>query len=288
MQKKYPIYLLMLSLMVAFSIIAAVPAFSQTSTVYNSIPKPLPGNVASEGPEAYAFAELGDGLSLAGNTGTIGQVAVVMSSWACQAGTWQSGCVTVSGATFSQSLTVNLYSVVDNTIPPQSGSKLATITQTFNLPYRPSSTPTKCGTGAWYSTKDKLCYHGLAVPISVDFSGQKIAIPTNGKLIVTVAYATTHYGVSPIGESAACYGTTAGCPYDSLNISTESDGGFPGYPLDANGIFVNYTLPNTSCTGATTTGVLVDDTAPGCWVGYRPQIQVQAHNVTNKPKGNGL
>jgi hypothetical protein len=39
MQKRYSVHLLMLSLMVAFSMIAAVPAFSQTSTVYNSIPK---------------------------------------------------------------------------------------------------------------------------------------------------------------------------------------------------------------------------------------------------------
>jgi hypothetical protein len=152
-----------------------------------------------------------------------------MSSWACQSGSWTaSNCVTTSGATFSQSLTVNLYSVVDNTIPPQSGGSLGTIKQTFNIPYRPTSTPSKCGgdAGRWYSTKDKTCYHGFAVPISVDFSGQKIAIPANGKLIVTVAFNTTSAGPIPIGVTA-CNATSAGCPYDSLNIGTESDGGFP-------------------------------------------------------------
>jgi hypothetical protein len=41
-------------------------ASAQTQTGYNSIPKPLPGNVASEGPEAYAFRELGDGFTLQG------------------------------------------------------------------------------------------------------------------------------------------------------------------------------------------------------------------------------
>jgi hypothetical protein len=30
--------------------------------LFNSIPPPLPGNVSSLGPEAYAFSQLGDGL----------------------------------------------------------------------------------------------------------------------------------------------------------------------------------------------------------------------------------
>jgi uncharacterized membrane protein len=84
-------------------LLTATLALSQTQTVYNSIPKPLPANVASEGPEAYAFSELGDGLALTANTGTLGQVTVIMSSWACQSGNWYSGnCVTTPGATFSQ------------------------------------------------------------------------------------------------------------------------------------------------------------------------------------------
>ena len=30
--------------------------------IFESIPSPLPGNVDSEGPEAYGFRELGDGI----------------------------------------------------------------------------------------------------------------------------------------------------------------------------------------------------------------------------------
>jgi hypothetical protein len=265
-------------------------ASAQTATVYNSIPKPLPGNVASEGPEAYAFSELGDGFTLAGTGGTLGQVIVVMSSWACQTGNWFSGnCVTANGATFSQSITINIYGV---TTGPVINGLLATITQTFNLPYRPSSTPALCGGDGqrWYDSKDKTCYHGLAVPISVNFSGQHIAIPINNQLIVTVAYNTTDFGPSPIGQTA-CNSTSAGCPYDSLNISTDGSGstglnGGVGSVLDANGIFVNYTLPNTSCNGTAVIGSVALDTP--CWTGYHPEIQVQANaNATHHPKGNG-
>jgi hypothetical protein len=49
--------------------------------VYSNIPDKLPGNVASEGPEAYAFRALGDGVMFApGEGGTIDKVSVVLSS----------------------------------------------------------------------------------------------------------------------------------------------------------------------------------------------------------------
>src|SRR5437660_12811787 len=89
----------------------AVTAFAQTVTVYNSVPKPLPGNVVSEGFECCAVQEFGDGLNLVATGGTIGQVTMVLSSWACQTGNWVSGCVTAPGSTFAQLLTFNLYGV---------------------------------------------------------------------------------------------------------------------------------------------------------------------------------
>jgi hypothetical protein len=187
--------------------VVVTTATAKTSTVYNSIPKPLPGNVTSEGPEAYAFAELGDGLGLTA-TGTISQVTVIMSSWACQSGSWTDNypngttgniCVTATGATFSQAITVNIYSVTDafstvyGTNEPTPLALLATTTQTFNIPYRPSSTPAQCGNDPqrWYNSKDKTCYHGLAAPISVNFSGSHVAIPVDHRVIVTVAFNTT-------------------------------------------------------------------------------------------------
>jgi hypothetical protein len=257
--------------------LCAVVAQAGDKVVYNSVPNPLPPNVASAGPEANAFSELGDAVQLTVNSGTLKEVTFVMSSWACQSGSWNGGnCVTKGDAKFKQPLTINVYSVNDG-LPPTVGSRLGTITETFDVPYRPSSTPDLCpGNTAWYNKKDKTCYHGIAAAYKVNFDNQHIDLPTNGKLIVTVSYNTTHYGPHPIGESAPCYTSSAGCPYDSLNISTDTTDGnykFVGSPIDPSGIMVNYTLPANSCTGTIATGVLVDDTP--CWAGYHPEFQVK-------------
>lgn len=262
-------------------------AFAQNQIVYNSIPKSLPGNVASEGPEAYGFRELGDGMTLAGAPGArIQQVNVVLSSWACVSGTWYDGnCSTPGGSKFSQAITLNVYSVVWNATVPSVGPLLATTTETFQIPYRPSSTPAQCGGSTrWYNSKDKTCYNGLAVPIQFNLSNLQIELPS--QVIVGISYNTSHYGPSPIGTSA-CSATTAGCPYDSLNIGTDGDGGVG--VVDTNGIFVNYTIPNTSCSGTappTVLGTLAIDTP--CWTGYHPLIEIRANQSSKGGKHTSL
>jgi hypothetical protein len=215
-------------------LVFAFAVCAQNTTAYNSIPKTLPGNVMSEGPEAYAYSELGDGLSLA-SEGTLSQVTVVMSSWACQSGNWTGSfnggpaiCATAPGATFSQPITVKVYAVQGTATAPAPGALLGTVTETFDIPYRPSSTPAQCNNDGqkWYSKKDNTCYRGLAVPVMVNFSGLHIPVPTDDRIILTVSYNTTHYGPNPIGESTSCFGTAAGCPYDSLNISTDTTNGY--------------------------------------------------------------
>ena len=72
-----------------------------------------------------------------------------MSSWACQAGGWNgspSPCATTPGATFSVPITLNIFGVGPATSngPSTVGSLLATDTQTFNIPYRPSADPIDC------------------------------------------------------------------------------------------------------------------------------------------------
>jgi hypothetical protein len=225
-------------LAVAAASVFTLTLSAQETTVYNSIPNPLPGNVQSEGLEADGLAELGDALSLTGPVGALHQVTVVLSSWACQNGTWYaSNCVTKSGATFNQSVTLNIYSVGNaDTLMP--GVPLASITDTFSIPYRPSSIPGQCADStAWYNSKDQQCYHGIAAPITFNLTNQHIVLPQ--KVIVTVSYNTTHYGPNPITESAACFKTSAGCPYDSLNISTDTNGVvLAGSPFLSNGIVV--------------------------------------------------
>ena len=100
-------------------------------------------------------------------------MTVVLSSWACQQGGWTSGCVTANGAHYAQPITVNLYAVDDAGIASQ--TPLASVTKTFNLQYRPSSTPSLCAGdqppgSTWFNKNDATCYHGLAQEITVNFA----------------------------------------------------------------------------------------------------------------------
>jgi hypothetical protein len=271
-------------LAVAAASVFTLTLSAQETTVYNTIPNPLPGNVLSEGFAANQINEFGDALSLQGPAGsTLHQITIVLSSWACQSGTWATNCVTKPGATFKQSVTMNIYAMSTNSSPAVAGQLLGTITDTFDIPYRPSATPNLCPSGPerWYNSNDKSCNRGIAVPITFNFTNQHVALPQ--PVIVTVSYNTTLYGPHPIGPSA-CSSTLAGCPYDSLNVSADiSAGVFAGSPYDSNGVFVNYALPNNSCGGKAATGILALDTPPptqtqpGCWAGYHPEIQVTAN-----------
>jgi len=286
MNLRHPFFVL--GPVLAGTLLVSVATAQKSAVAYNTIPKPLPGNVASVGPEAYAFIELGDGLGTYGHiallTSTVGEVTVVLSSWACQSGSWQAGCDSGKNAAFSQDITFSLYAVTGNISGTYVvGANLGSITQTFGIPYRPSATPSKCAVASqWYSNKDKTCYNGIAVPVTIDFSSLAIPFPANGQLAVTVAYNTTNYGPNPIGTSAPCYGVDGGCPYDSLNISTDNppNGDFPvnpGFPLDPDGIFVSPTLNYSQCQGelALIPGVVQDDI--GCWSFLHPEIMLKVN-----------
>jgi hypothetical protein len=245
--------------------------------IYSSIPKRLPGNVASVGPEAYAFKEIGDGLVFVpGAGGIIDEIKVILSSWGCSKGHWNSNdCLTPRGATFKQAVTLNIYGVTTVAGVPTPGALLTTVTKTFDIRYRPSADPVKCSAtpGKWYSEKDDTCYNGIAVAVEFDLSNRRITVPD--KIIVGVAYNSSHFGYAPIGEGTACYTTPAGCPYDSLNVSTDGAGARIGAVIDPNGIFINYTNQSDYCPPHAWEGDRLQfDNTPGCWAGYHPQIEV--------------
>ena len=273
---------------------ASAAAIADERIIFNSVPSPLPPNVASEGPEAYAYREIGDAIVFPqGTGGTLTSVTVVMSSWGCASGTWftPGTCVTnPKGATFSQPITMNIYAV-DNTNPakPKAGALLATVAQTFDIPYRPSSDTVHCDGTAWFNPKDGQCYHGLAKAITFDFAGKHLSLPS--QILVGIAFNSTHYGPSPLGESKACFHTPQGCPYDSLNVSTDGDvffgSGTASSVRDPNGIFFNYVInsgPPNTCNATTPTGTLADDTTPSngepatetCFTGYHPELIIRA------------
>ena len=247
--------------------------------IYSSIPRPLPGNVASVGPEAYAFREVGDGVVFApGAGGVLDDVRVILSSWGCKAGHWFSNdCATPRGAKFNQSITLNVYAVIDIAGIPTRGALLATKTRTFEIPYRPSADPARCPAtpGKWFSERDNVCYNGLAVPIEFDLGDLRVPVPA--RAIIGVAYNSTHYGYQPIGEGAPCFTSSGGCPYDSLNVSTDGNGASVGSVIDPNGIFINYVITSQYCQPHADQGNTIQlDTGPNCWTGFHPQISVES------------
>lgn len=283
----------LLSMMLAS---AAVSASAREFVVFNSVPAPLPGNVVSEGFECCQVREFGDAIAFpAGTGGKLTTISVVMSSWACMSGNWFTAgtCITKPGAEFSQPITMTVYEV-DNTnaAQPKAGAQLASVTQAFQIPYRPSSDTAHCPDGQhWFSSATGQCYHGIAAPITFDFSGKNLSLP--GQIAIGVSFSTSDAGPSPLG-ARPCRATVQGCPYDSLNVSADGSVFFQAYTattggkptassvIDPNGVFVNY-LAGTGC-GAATPGVFQDDTTPNngepstenCWTGLHPQLTVRA------------
>ena len=88
----------------------AVPAQAgPKQKVFNSLPAQLPGNVASVGFEATQTDAFGDQIRLAPGKRKLKKVRIVMSSWACEMGSWTAGCETTQGATFNEAITLTLY-----------------------------------------------------------------------------------------------------------------------------------------------------------------------------------
>ncbi|HEY4572680.1 MAG TPA: hypothetical protein VIJ26_01910, partial [Thermoanaerobaculia bacterium] len=121
-------------------LIAGSPLALDASTIYNSIPNPLPPNVPSLGYQATQTSEFGDLIQLGGTDRVLKTVTLVMSDWAL-ASDWPSFPGS-GGPTWSHPLTLNLYTV-DNSGPnPAPGTLIATRTQTFAIPWRPPADPT--------------------------------------------------------------------------------------------------------------------------------------------------
>lgn len=194
---------------------------NNSGVIYNSVVTPLPGNAPSIGFEATAFNEFGNAVKFSSaKDHNLSKVIVSMSSWGCESGSWYAkNCVTSEKASFTHPITLNVYSPsVDGTYP---GSKIATVTKTFTIKFRPSASPLCIGSnlGKWYDNSSKTCFNGYLQNITFDLKNVK----AGSGAIFGITYNTSHYGYAPIGQSPACFSTTAGCGYDSLNVALSSD-----------------------------------------------------------------
>jgi hypothetical protein len=244
------------------AVIAAGAGTAGAALVYNNIPSPLPGNLPSQAFEATSTSEVGGQVQLAGTQRKNPTLTVTMSSWACQNLKSGSACSTTHGSTFEWPITVNVYEVGPGDQP---GAKIATQTNTFAIPYRPSPNK-KCpltseGVVGW----GPKCYSGKTHNIKFQLAG--VTLPT--KAIIGVAYNTSDYGYSPT------HGPDIG--QNSLNVAAREPGetgpSVGAYPRPADA-YLNSTWSGAYCNGAEGTGTFRLDA--GCWTGYQLAFKVQA------------
>jgi hypothetical protein len=238
-----------------------------TAVVYDNIPGSLPGNLPSQAFEATSSSEFGGLIDLGPGPRTNPVVTATLSSWGCQSGGWTSSCQTTPGAKFGEPITLNIYNVnPDNSV----GSLIATDTQTFEIPYRPSSDPTHCpaNQAEWFDGSN--CYNGLATKVSWDLTSATLHLPS--KVIVSLAYNTSDYGYQPYGDNTPCHSSSGGCGYDSLNVALAAPPSVGSDPAP-NGAYLNSTWSGAyGDGGAGGTGVFRFD--PTGWTGYQPAIEV--------------
>ena len=252
-----------------------VAATAGAATVYNNIPSPLAGNYSSEAFEARSISEFGGLVELAPGARNNPVVTVTMSSWGCQSGGGVT-CVTTPGAVFSLPITLNLYAVnTDNSV----GDLLASDTQTFKIPFRPSADLVNCSGGPWYDVAEAHCYNGLAHNISWDLGGRSVTLPD--KVIVTVMYNTSHHGYQPFGEHTFCY---PGCAYDSLNVALMTGAPSVGSDPLSDAAYLSSTWSGAyGDGGAGGLGVFRFD--PSGWTPYQPAIQIDTYPLQTGPTG---
>ena len=265
----------LVAVLLAFAAVLGLTAGTATAKVSSKVlytsTAPGVGNIPSLGVEAYSFNQIGDEVILK-RVAKINSVAVQLSDWACQSGSWHTNdCLTTPGATFTTPITLNIYkasstnSITGETTP---GGLLLTKTKTFTIPFRPSASShcTGAEAGEWFKN-GQGCFNGLAHTITFTLSGLKTKLPKD--VVWGVSYNSDNSGPTPLGGSNA--------PEDSLNVGLApkvrvGHQRFPG------GIFWDTRIgstPNT-CGSPFVAGDFNLDNTDACWAGYVPAAQFNA------------
>ena len=127
------------------------PAHAQATgtVVFDSIPSPTPGNVVSKGFQCCQTAELGDEVTLEGETPRrLGFVTVLMSSWSLH-----SNYPAMDAAGYTHPITLNIYR---NETEAAARHPLAKVTLTATIPWRPAADPS-CGPCSWLRRSRSSC-----------------------------------------------------------------------------------------------------------------------------------
>jgi hypothetical protein len=265
--------------------LSGTTAMASSSTVLYSSTDPGVGNIPSLGVEAYSFNQIGDEVILK-RVAKINAVAVQLSDWACQSGSWNTNdCVTTPGATFTTPITLNIYraSTTDTgTGETTPGGLLLTKTKTFAIPFRPSASThcTGAQAGEWFKN-GQGCFNGLAHTITFTLSGLKTKLPRD--VVWGVSYNSDNSGPEPIGSTNS--------PEDSLNVGLApkvrvSHKRFPD-TIFWDTRFAGFTCaaaPTAGNSGPFVTGVFNMDGpcngAANSWHGYVPAAQFNAASTS--------
>jgi hypothetical protein len=236
---------------------ATSSAAGAAEVIYNDLETPKPGNVVSEAFEATQTSSFGGQVEFGATARKNPSVSVIMSSWACESGTWnEKNCKTTMGAKFEWPITFTV-----NAVGPGGtvGALLGSGSKMAKIPYRPSASP-KCtgeSAGAWYHMGE--CFNGKAVRLALQL---KIAnLPS--KAIVTISYNTSDYGATPQGAQP-CSTEPQGCPNDTLNVGLQDGFKNPGGTPPTIGAFP---APDIA---------YVNGAPEEEWTGYQPLFEVKA------------
>jgi len=266
--------MLVAALAAAAGALALSAATAGAMVLYDNVPATLPANFASIGFDATSTSQLGGEVELTKASTKHPEelaVTVVMSSWACESGSWyEDNCATTPGATFAWPITLKLYAVGGGGEPV---GPLAEETSTFDIPYRPSASPQCRGelAGTWWSTQGKgkhethACSNGLATPIT--FAPVTLAAPVPKQLIVAVAYATSY------SEPSLAAG-----PEDSLNVAlSESWEGTLSKGTDpTEGLYADSNWSEMYCGSSSSLNTFAFTGT--CWGpegGYQPVVEIE-------------
>jgi hypothetical protein len=230
------------------------------AVIFDNTTAVLPTNLASVGYQATQTAEFGAQVQFAGTARKLSTATVTMSSWACQSGDWNvpfgtaGACVTTTpGATYSVPITFNVYANAAAALAH--GPTIATKTQTFAIPYRPSSIAGG-DNEAWNAAGN----HGLAVAITFTFAGE--TLPSTA--IFGIAYNTDTWGYAPVGTTG---------PVDSLNVGVRDPASVGTFSPDGSVYWNTKTAANYTDLGVGGTGTFRPDSG---WVGQMPAVQIVA------------
>ena len=280
-------------LLTAFAVLPGRAADADGARIYDSIPSPYPGNFPSIGFQARSTDEFGDHIQFAGTERDLSSVVVSMANWACGndftlvGGVWvpkvgSAPCTTdvTTGAGYDHPITLNLYAVDHSGGTPQVGALLASKTQTFFIPFRPSADLVNCSAAPnngtqWYSVVDGKCYNGYAFNIEFDFAALNVTLPD--EIIFGVAYNTYTHGAVPINLNG---------PYSSLNVSVTTDAPTVGTDAERTAIFQDSTWSGAYCTG-NQSPLDVFRRDGDCWT-YTPVVRfnLQPAEITLTPSAN--